>query len=164
MKAQFEHLRDGDYYFYLNDPYLPFNMRNEVIRSKFSDVLERNTRLTTLQSNVFFTLPCPGETGEDSVAVVDSVLTPTAERDLNSTARIFPNPATNTLHVDFGSWTDNVNVRIFSTGNTLVKSQTAAAGVNGMNVNISELPPGIYFISISNGKDLKTFKMVKNAN
>ncbi len=164
LKAQFEHLRDGDYYFYLNDPYLPFNMRNEVIRSTFADVLERNTRLTTLQSNVFFTLPCPGETGEDSVAVVDSVLTPTVERDLNTSARIFPNPATHTLHVDFGNWTDNVNVRIFSTGNTLVKSQTAPAGMSGIDLNVSELPPGVYFVSISNGKDLKTFKMVKTAN
>ena len=164
LKAQFEHLRDGDFYFYLNDPYMPFAMRNEVSRTKFADVLERNTKLTTLQSNVFFTLPCPGETGEDTVAVVDSVLTPTLERDMNMTARIFPNPATHFVHVDFGNWTDNVNVRIFNTGNSLVKSQTAAAGTSGTDVNISELPPGIYIISISNGKDLKTFKMVKTAN
>jgi hypothetical protein len=164
LKAQFEHLRDGDYYFYLNDPYMPFTMRNEVSRTRFADVIQRNTKLTTLQSNVFFTLPCPGETGEDSVAAVDSVMTPTIERDLNSTARIFPNPATNTLHVDFGSWTESVNVRIFSPGNTLVRSQTAAAGISGTDINISGLPPGIYFVTISNGKDLKTFKMVKTAN
>jgi hypothetical protein len=91
-------------------------------------------------------------------------MTPTIERDLNATARIFPNPATNTLHVDFGSWTESVNVRIFNTGNTLVRAQTALTGVSGMDINISELPPGIYFVTISNGKDLKTFKMIKTAN
>ncbi len=92
LKAQFEHLRDGDYYFYLNDPYLPFTVRYEVSKTKFSDVLKRNTTLTTLQSNVFFTQPCPGETGQDSVASADSLLSPTLEREMNPTARIFPEP------------------------------------------------------------------------
>jgi hypothetical protein len=164
LKAQFERLRDGDFYFYLNDPYLPFAMRYEVSKTRFSDVLERNTRLTTLQSNVFFTLPCPGETGEDSVAAADSALTPTVEREMNTLARIFPNPATNFIHIDLGNWTDGVNLSIFNAGSTLVKSKTIVAGTSGLDVNISELPPGIYIISINNGKDIKTFKLVKTAN
>ncbi|HEY4965163.1 MAG TPA: peroxidase family protein [Puia sp.] len=164
LKAQFELLRDGDYYFYLNDPYLPFSVRNEVSRTRFADVLQRNTKLTTLQSNVFFTLPCPGETGEDSVAAVDSLLSPTAEQELNTTARIFPNPATHNLHVDFGNWTDKVNLSIFNTGNSLVKTQVAAEGAGGLDIDISGLAPGIYIVSISNSKDVKTFKLVKTAN
>jgi peroxidase len=164
LKAQFEHLRDGDFYFYLNDPYLPFNVRYEVSKTRFADVLQRNTKLTTLQSNVFFTLPCPGETGEDSVALADSVLSPTVEREVNTTARIFPNPATHNLHVDFGNWTEAVHLNIFNTGTALVKSQTASAGAGGTDINISELPPGVYIVTISNGKDLKTFKLVKTAN
>jgi hypothetical protein len=164
LKAQFEHLRDGDYYFYLNDPYLPFTVRYDVGRTKFSDVLQRNTTLTTLQSNVFFMQPCLGETGQDLAVSADSLLSPTMEIDINKTAKIFPNPATNTVHIDFGNWTDAVNLRIFNTGNTLVKTQTVAAGTTGLDINISDLPVGIYFVTINNGKDLKTFKLVKTGN
>jgi hypothetical protein len=43
LKAQFEKLRDGDFYFYLNDPYLPANVRDRIRNTTFSDVIRRNT-------------------------------------------------------------------------------------------------------------------------
>ena len=65
LKSQFAKLRNGDYYFYLHDPWLAANDRNTIINSTLADVIQRNTSLTSLQSNVFFIDPCPGEDGED---------------------------------------------------------------------------------------------------
>ena len=57
LKVQFEKMRDGDYYFYKNDPFLPNNIKNEMSSVRLSDVIKRNTTLNNLQSNVFFINP-----------------------------------------------------------------------------------------------------------
>src|SRR5205085_6147359 len=55
LKFQFENLREGDYYFYKYDPYLPLLTKLQITSTKLSDVIKRNSTLTNLQSNVFFT-------------------------------------------------------------------------------------------------------------
>ena len=61
LKAQFENLRDGDYYFYLNDPYLPNAIRDQIKRTKFSDIIRRNTGLSNIAVNAFRTDSCDEE-------------------------------------------------------------------------------------------------------
>ena len=61
LKAQFENLRDGDYYFYLNDPYLPNAIREQIKRTKFSDIIRRNTGLSNIAVNAFRTDSCNGD-------------------------------------------------------------------------------------------------------
>jgi hypothetical protein len=61
LKAQFENLRDGDFYFYLNDPYLPNVTREQIKRTKFSDIIRRNTGLSNIAINAFRTDACDGE-------------------------------------------------------------------------------------------------------
>ena len=51
LKAQFENLRDGDFYFYLNDPYLPNTIREQIKHTKFSDIIKRNTGLSNIAVN-----------------------------------------------------------------------------------------------------------------
>ena len=168
LKTQFENLRDGDFYFYQNDPYLPAFTKLAVARTKLSDVIKRNTKLTNLQSDLFFFIRCPGDTSEESnvhapVLEADSLLIGT-NRDLNPGARIFPNPATTMVHVDFGDLEGPVNLRVFNSTNTMVMGQTITAGKAGMDINISTLPGGVYYINMSNGKDSKTIKLLKAAN
>lgn len=50
---QFQSLRDGDRFFYLNDPDLA-EERDEISSTTLGDVIERNTDITNLPSNVFF--------------------------------------------------------------------------------------------------------------
>jgi hypothetical protein len=164
LKAQFEHLRDGDYYFYLNDPYLPVLVRNQVKNTKFSDVLKRNTTLTSLQSNVFFTQSCPGDEEEEAAAVAADTAS-TIEIVSATEPRLFPNPAGSTVHIDFGSMTGTVNIQIFSqSGNKLMKSQNSVAGSSGTEINISDLSAGMYIVIISNGKEKKTLKLIKSGS
>ncbi|HEX3080266.1 MAG TPA: peroxidase family protein, partial [Puia sp.] len=161
LKAQFAHLRDGDYYFYLSDPYLPATTRNVVSRTRFSDVIKRNTTLTSLQDNVFFTSECPGDV-EEAVAV-DSAISIITKSPVTD-ARVFPNPSSGSIHVDFGNLTGTVSVRILNTNNKIVKTQTVAAGATGLDMNISDLPAGVYILSLSNGTDMKTLKLVRTGN
>ena len=162
LKGQFAHLRDGDYYFYLNDPYLPITTRNTVSRTRFADVIKRNTTLTSLQDNVFFTSVCPGD-AEEAAVTADSVTSNILKSPITD-ARIFPNPSSGSLHIDFGSLTGTVSVRIFNSNNKLVKVQTVNAGASGLDMNLGDLPAGVYIVSMSNGADMKTLKLIKTAN
>src|SRR5690606_31340449 len=53
---QFRRCRDGDRFFYLNDPAMAPYL-SEVQATTLRDVIERNTSLTSLQANVFFVTP-----------------------------------------------------------------------------------------------------------
>ena len=97
LKAQFENVRDGDFYFYQNDPYLPAIAQKRISNTKLSDIIKRNTSLTNVQKNVFFTVACPGDS---SSGVVDTLAT---NGDVPvDFPRLFPNPASNLVNVDLG--------------------------------------------------------------
>jgi hypothetical protein len=169
LKRQFQNLRDGDFYFYLNDPYLPALTKLSVMRTTLADVIKRNTKLTNLQANLFFFIRCPGDNSEEDplsrapVLQADTLLVG-VDKDLNPGARVFPNPATTFVHVDFGDWTGPVNLRIFSSTNTMVLTEAVIASPSGKDVNISTLPGGVYFINMTNGRESKTVKMLKAGN
>jgi peroxidase len=58
LKEQFEALRDGDAYFYKNDPALSSSDLTLINSSSLKNVIERNTSSKNLPSNVFFKPPC----------------------------------------------------------------------------------------------------------
>ncbi len=58
IRTQFRYLRDADYYFYENDPALTAQMRQEIEGSLLSEVIKRNSNVTTLQDNVFQVSDC----------------------------------------------------------------------------------------------------------
>lgn len=68
LVAQFAALRDGDRFFYLNDPALASALGligldlTDLEGRKLSDIIEDNTTLTNLRDNVFF-IPTPGAAG-----------------------------------------------------------------------------------------------------
>ncbi len=53
MMRQFTALRDGDRYFYLNDPALSLADRAVISSTRLSDVIRRNTDVDIMQNNVF---------------------------------------------------------------------------------------------------------------
>ncbi|PWT94896.1 MAG: hypothetical protein C5B52_19010 [Bacteroidetes bacterium] len=161
LKAQFQHLRDGDFYFYLNDPFLPSIIRNQLMKTKLSDVLKRNTMITSYQDNVFFVAPCPGENGEDRVA--DTLMVRT-EKLVRGAPRLFPNPATSSVRIDFGNGGAYGTIKIYDAESKLVKAHSFSGKVSSLDLNISDLKPGLYFINISNEKGTKTLKLLKLGN
>lgn len=54
LKKQFSAVRDGDRFFYLNDPVLSDEEKTMIANTKFSSIVLRNTDISYIQDNVFF--------------------------------------------------------------------------------------------------------------
>lgn len=55
--TQFTALRDGDFYFYKNDPALSENEKRNIDNTRLSDVIKRNTQIKNIKYHVFYG-PC----------------------------------------------------------------------------------------------------------
>lgn len=53
LKDQFERTRDGDAFWYQNDPFFTSGMIAELESTKLSDIILRNTSISRIQENVF---------------------------------------------------------------------------------------------------------------
>lgn len=71
LKVQFTKLRDGDFYFYLNDPELSEADRAECESSLLSEVIKRNTDLTNIQRNVFRVVEEGVTTADECPSAID---------------------------------------------------------------------------------------------
>jgi|SRR6185436_1141170 len=159
LKSQFEKLRNGDFYFYLNDPWLPANTRNTIINTTLADVIMRNTTLTSLQDNVFFLDPCPGEDGTDRLtASVNEVTTS------GFNVHVYPNPVHDVLNMELNNAAATSVINIYSINGKLVKMEQVLPGENKIQVDVKSFSPGVYFINVQHGNDLKTIKFVKFTN
>ena len=58
LGEQFQRLRDGDYYYFENDPAINGQLLNDIRADRLSRVIERNTNLSNLQGNVFIAATC----------------------------------------------------------------------------------------------------------
>ena len=155
LKVQFEKLRDGDFYFYKNDPFLPANIRNQVINTKLSDIIKRNTTLTNLQENVFFINPCPGESGESRIASLVGE---------DTEVKTYPNPVKDIVTIELNNPSEPSTVKIVTTNGTALKTMITEVGETNLRINASDLVNGIYFLNITNSKQIKTVKFVKITN
>ena len=79
------------------------------------------------------------------------------ENYLNRDIKIYPNPGTDFLIVDFPHQPVSLNLEIYNIQGQLVSSNTNI--VSGERVNISFLPRGIYFISYGSGQ--RHYRFVK---
>jgi len=53
LKIQFERSRDGDFYYYKNDPYFRPAEKLAIEQTSLADVIHNNTTLTSIQANAF---------------------------------------------------------------------------------------------------------------
>ena len=154
LKAQFENLRDGDYYFYLNDPYLPNAIRDQIKRTKFSDIIRRNTGLSNIAVNAFRTDSC-----DDDEQITTKTITPEA---LPKTEyRIYPNPVRDLLTIDMTGLEKPTSIKVIRSDGVLVKTIVPADGKQLLQVNTTGLTSGVYIVNIVNSKGTKSFAFVK---
>lgn len=57
MREQFTRLRDGDRFFYLNDPVLSQEEKEMITRMSFRDVIMYNSDIDIMQNNIFVAMP-----------------------------------------------------------------------------------------------------------
>ena len=63
LRTQLQALRDGDYYYYMNDPELAYD-RARLASTKLGDVIARNSNAGNFQDNVFYRKSCSSN-GDD---------------------------------------------------------------------------------------------------
>jgi hypothetical protein len=102
----------------------------------------------------------------DSVQVTVRYNSPTSIKELNrslQTVQLSPNPAENMTSLKLNA-NDAFNgqLSLFNSLGTLVKNENVNIhkGENKLNVNVSELPQGIYFISLSSGEATVTKRLI----
>jgi hypothetical protein len=158
LKSQFEKLRDGDFYFYKNDPFLPPQIRNQVSSTTFADVIKRNTTLTNLQANVFFTEACPSikpASAGDRSGAADAVSTEAMRVNL------YPNPVQDQLTIQFFNLKSNGSLAILGIDGRIIQSVSIAAEQNHIQINTASLANGIYFVQATSGNEQQVTKFVK---
>ncbi|MEM8525660.1 MAG: T9SS type A sorting domain-containing protein [Bacteroidota bacterium] len=75
--------------------------------------------------------------------------------------RVFPNPFENLLHLQTTSnYASDLTFRILDlNGRELLKRKATRASLE--TIDVSQLPSGVYFVEVTDGKQTKTIKMVK---
>jgi len=163
LKAQFEKLRDGDFYFYKSDPNLPQTIKTQVSNTRLSDVIKRNSSLTNLQANVFIVNPCPGENGEDVnetplIAVVENYIqSPVKAKE---GVNIYPNPVNNLLNIQLES-TEGQTLRLTDQFGRILRTMQTNSGIGYYEMNVSDLPVGIYYLQVSRDHTWDVFKVIR---
>ncbi|MEI7587087.1 peroxidase family protein [Runella sp.] len=164
LRVQFEKLRDGDFYYYQNDPFLPNDVRNQVSRTRLSEVIKRNTTLTNLPDNVFFISTCPGENGE-TIAKSNARIanTPLESPENIEGIMIYPNPVKNILNVNLKNQIGASTIQLYSINGSLEKIVEVNSGEGNIKINVENLSNGVHFMNISNDRKIRTFKFIKVA-
>jgi hypothetical protein len=153
LKSQFEKLRDGDFYFYLNDPYLSNSLRDQIKRTKFSDIIRRNTGLSNIAVNAFRTDSCDEE--EITTRAITTEVVPKAEY------KIFPNPVRDLLTIDMTGLEKPTSIKIVRYDGVLVRTIVPGDGKQLVQVNTTGLTSGIYIVNITTSRETKSFSFVK---
>ena len=147
MADQFQRLRDGDKFFYLNDTALSEEDKVEITNTTFRDIIMRNTGIDVMQDNVFTAMD-----PSDLIQGPDIELT-----DLN--AVLYPNPSLNNVFVKIYAEEDyDIDLSLFDDLGRLM-SQTDVSLTEGENIielDIQNLGEGGMYNVILRRDDQKT--------
>lgn len=83
--------------------------------------------------------------------------------DNNTTMAIYPNPASKILHITLGGITDNsiVKVSLFNMKGQLIVSSELKKTVPYMNLDVENLPAGIYTVRLTWNNETSVWRFVK---
>ena len=139
VSRQFQALRDGDRFFYENDPDLSPEEVDWLNQQTLAKVVLRNSKLTRLQNDVF-------------IAQSPDLTTSTNNQNESSATSfmVFPNPTTGRLLLNIEMERhEPVSLNLFDASGRLLSSQqlNLHIGVNTMDYFIDQ-PTGIYVLQI----------------
>jgi len=145
------YVRDGDFYFYENDPFLSNKQRSKITSTRFADVIKRNTSLKNI-TNIFFIDNCLLNKDQN----VESNST---QSNLRVTA--FPNPYENVVNLNFPEIKENVKIEIYTLSGKKIKSFYFNKK-STIQLNISDLNQKIHIAKITSDNLEKTISLIKN--
>jgi hypothetical protein len=154
FEDQFQRLRDGDRFYFENDPVFTPSDINQIKATKLHDILMRNTDIDIMQENLFVAMPHS-----------DIPSGPTLNMEPLA-AVAYPNPINDHTNVKINSDTaQRVDLTVFdANGRTIQIGQyDLLPGDNNLFLDFgSELPIGIYNVLISSDEQYRLLKLIKN--
>lgn len=143
LKYQFAALRDGDRFYYENDPVLSTEEKAAIKATRLVDVLKRNTTLRLMQDNVFKT---EEDCQQDYISLEERMLD----------AIIYPNPSSSeVIEIAVYSVQDEAPLDLYVSDNLgrIVQRQTVTleSGMNIFDVPVQTLHPGNYVVVMRSG-------------
>jgi hypothetical protein len=133
LMEQFEQLRDGDYYYYSNDPAFSLDDLEEIDTTLLSDIILRNTSIELIQDDVFHAMPF-GELLS---------LSEEAEQSLG----LYPNPSIGTVHLNTK---ENGRLRVFALDGKLHAEYVISKGKQSF-----QLDSGVYLVEVISESGLR---------
>jgi hypothetical protein len=91
------------------------------------------------------------------------IITTVEENILNPVrVTIFPNPASEIINIEFDSPTEReLKLFLLDAQGKLVKTEQIESGITNKQINMQDLPSGIYYLRVINGKLVNVYKVVK---
>ncbi len=153
LEDQFKVLRDGDRFYFENDPAFTSRDKARIKNTKLYHILMRNTDISLMQKELFYAMP-----HEDIPVGPELDNTPLS-------ALAYPNPIEDYAQVKvFSNKDQNIELRVFNYQGQLIQTQTAALtyGENFIDVDIpQDWPIGIYHILLESEDHSNVIKVVK---
>ncbi|MCW5519453.1 T9SS type A sorting domain-containing protein [Aureitalea sp. L0-47] len=155
LKFQFQSLRDGDRYYYENDPAFTAAEIDEIKNTKLSEVILRNTIIEILQEDVFIAIP------RGQLAVE---LFPFPEvRSIELSA--YPNPVQKYFNLVIeNARPSSATLNIYGVGGQVVSTRSVQLnrGRNEINFELSDqLASGLYVITLESDSGAGQLKLIK---
>lgn len=153
ITRQFKALRDGDRYYYENDPAFSLDEIEAIKNTTLKDIIMRNTQVVTMQENVF--LMEPHYTTGLSYQAEDQI-----------SLDVYPNPVAKNLFINVAAPNaGQALIQIRDIKGVLISEivEYAAAGMNTFEFDIDQsLPSGIYLISLVMDNKVGRKRIFKN--
>ena len=153
MESQFQNLRDGDRFYFENDPAFTESQKAEIKQTRLYDIVMRNADLSVMQKELFFAMP--------HESIPDG---PELDRELLSAA-LYPNPAFDKTNLKLNALEDGqATISIFNiNGQLMDRFETdVTAGKNFIKLHIEEFwPRGFYNVFVEAGESYTIMKLIK---
>ena len=151
LKDQFYRLREGDRFYFENDPAFNNEDIENIKNTKFYDIIMRNTKLSYMPYEVFSAENLP--IGGPDIAHLQLQAIP------------YPNPVTSVFKVKVWVKSDvDLSITLIDPAGRkiIVKSQKLYEGENFLNdIDLSRYPKGIYNLILETDKEFNVLKILK---
>ena len=150
LEIQFQALRDGDRFYYENDPDLTDIEKQEIKDTRLVEIIERNSVAQHLQDNVFLAQ-------EHTVVGIGGFDKP------ELTLQVSPNPATDRAYVRLeapASGNGQLTISNVAGQVILEQRQTLFSGENSILLNLEQIPSGLYNVRLDIDGKFGTQKLI----